>query len=404
MGGCVRDFLANRDPKDIDIATNATPEEVQKIFPKVIDLGAKFGVVLVVIEGVSFEVSTFRKDVGYNDGRRPERIEYSTEKEDALRRDFTVNALYWDYSSKKILDYVNGQEDIKKNILQTVGKPKDRFFEDQLRILRALRFSSELSMDIHPETMAAIYNHHVNDISKERVLLEVKKAFMAPRSLQFICDLESTKVLTGLFGFSVKKDGLWNLSLCQVINKLDQEKIDPDVLWLVKLSLYFQMNLVELSFVSEPICHVANEFNRRVDNWPLSKSEKKTLINFYNLMLEFLNFSSLGSALILIEENYYLNLKYLGLVEKHFLLDEPLMTAFSKNLKLTKESFERLSLDEKLPAPLVKGQWLIEEGVEEKKNYSYYLKKCYIKQLEGHISDLNEAREFICELKKNSEL
>lgn len=156
-GGCVRDLLLQRPAKDFDIATNAKPDEVQPLFNRATDLqGKAFGVVRVMMEKEIFEVATFRQDGAYLDGRHPETVTFATPEEDARRRDFTVNGLFYDPLKKQVIDYVNGQEDLANRIIRAIGQPKDRFTEDALRLFRAIRFAAELDFNIEPETWSAI--------------------------------------------------------------------------------------------------------------------------------------------------------------------------------------------------------------------------------------------------------
>ena len=153
VGGCVRDHLLNRPVKDYDVATSALPEEVMKLFPRTVETGKSFGVIRVLTgeaeSGV--EVATFRKESGYQDHRHPNRVEYSGVEEDASRRDFTVNALYIDLKSQQILDLHEGIRDLREKIIRAVGDPVQRFKEDALRLLRAIRFAGRLGFRIDPE-------------------------------------------------------------------------------------------------------------------------------------------------------------------------------------------------------------------------------------------------------------
>ena len=164
VGGCVRDILLKREPKDYDVSTDATPEQVMEIFPDTYAVGAQFGVVLVpapnaaaIPEGASkscvVEVATFRSDIGYSDGRHPDEVRFSkTPREDVARRDFTINGMLLDPLNGEILDYVGGQEDLKAGIVRTIGDPEQRFAEDKLRMLRAVRFASRLEYAIDRNT------------------------------------------------------------------------------------------------------------------------------------------------------------------------------------------------------------------------------------------------------------
>lgn len=156
-GGCVRDALRTAPVKDIDIATSATPEAVAELFPaQSIGVGKSFGVMLVVVEGTSYDVATFRTDGGYQDGRHPESITYDTAEHDAERRDFTVNALFYDPIAEEVIDFVGGVDDLKAGILRTVGDPVRRFQEDRLRLLRAVRFAAVCGWKIEKKTWEAV--------------------------------------------------------------------------------------------------------------------------------------------------------------------------------------------------------------------------------------------------------
>ncbi len=178
----MRDLLLKKNPKDFDIATDAVPAQVQKLFPKTVAVGAQFGVVVVVQDGAHFEVATFRADVGYQDGRRPTSVKFTNAKEDAVRRDFTVNGLFYDPLSKKTYDWVGGAKDLKKKTIRAIGDPKKRFTEDKLRMLRAARFASVLGFRIEPKTFAAMkaLSKKIGEVSNERVRDELVKIFTGP--------------------------------------------------------------------------------------------------------------------------------------------------------------------------------------------------------------------------------
>ncbi|MFH0834312.1 MAG: CCA tRNA nucleotidyltransferase [Patescibacteria group bacterium] len=175
-GGAVRDFLLNRKVNDVDIATSARPEEIEKIFPKTKPLGREFGVVLVIFGKHAFEVATFRGERNY-DGRRPGEVFFTDAEEDAKRRDFTVNGMFWDPVQRKILDFVNGQKDLKKGILRFIGDANERAGEDFLRILRGVRFRNLLNFEYDEPTCAAIaqFAPRLREISGERIRDELVK-------------------------------------------------------------------------------------------------------------------------------------------------------------------------------------------------------------------------------------
>lgn len=177
-GGWVRDFLMGHPSDDIDIATSASVEEIQKLFTKTIPVGIAFGIVIVVEEGHSFEVATFRKDLEYIDGRRPIGIAKASPEEDAKRRDFTINGMFYDPMKDEIIDYVQGKEAIKKKVVSAIGNPHDRFKEDRLRMMRAVRYATRFSFTIEEKTLDAI-RAHANEIlaavAMERIWQEFKK-------------------------------------------------------------------------------------------------------------------------------------------------------------------------------------------------------------------------------------
>ena len=177
VGGCVRDFIRNVIPSDYDIVTSAHPEQVMAIFPRTIAVGAKFGVVAVIIESHPYEVATFRSDDAYIDGRRPVSVHFSTALGDVFRRDFTINGLLMNPETGEVIDHVHGCEDIEKKIIRTIGDPNKRFNEDYLRMLRAIRFAANLNYDIDSATEDAIvkYAAKIEQISAERVQEELGK-------------------------------------------------------------------------------------------------------------------------------------------------------------------------------------------------------------------------------------
>lgn len=176
-GGCVRDRLLGIQAKDFDIATDAQTAEVQKIFPQTIPVGAQFGVVLAVLEGMPYEVATFRADGTYRDGRHPVAVRFSTDREDALRRDFTINGMFFDPLTDTVIDYVGGQTDLRNRIIRAIGEPAARFREDRIRLLRAVRFAARLGFTIEPETWRAVSQlaPTLTDMAWERIGDEVVK-------------------------------------------------------------------------------------------------------------------------------------------------------------------------------------------------------------------------------------
>jgi tRNA nucleotidyltransferase/poly(A) polymerase len=185
-GGCVRDRLLGLEPHDYDVATNARPGQVEALFPRTVPVGAQFGVILVLEQGEEIQVATFRGDGAYLDGRHPESVVYTDAKGDACRRDFTVNGLFFDPLKDEILDFVGGRDDLKARLLRAIGDPGQRFAEDKLRLLRAVRFATTLGFEIDPETWRAVrqWAPEIHAVSAERIREELVKILLSPNRLR----------------------------------------------------------------------------------------------------------------------------------------------------------------------------------------------------------------------------
>jgi len=184
VGGCVRDFWLGREPGDYDIATSALPAQIERLFQRTIAVGRKFGVMVVVEGGRQFQVATFRAEGDYRDGRHPERVAFGDAEADACRRDFTVNGLFYDPVRKQLHDWVGGEADLRARIIRTVGSPAERFAEDHLRLLRAVRLAAQLDFRIEAGTFAALKRNaaKIKTISAERVREELVKLFRPPHA------------------------------------------------------------------------------------------------------------------------------------------------------------------------------------------------------------------------------
>ena len=181
-GGCVRDPLLGLQPKDYDVATDAPPGRVRELFPRTQAVGAAFGVILVRQGRSQIEVATFRSDGKYVDGRRPEGVTFTTAEEDAKRRDFTINGIFFDPLENRVIDYVGGQDDVRDKVLRAIGKPDERFTEDHLRVLRAIRFAARFGLDVEPATWSAVGRQmpQLVRISPERVADELRRMLVPP--------------------------------------------------------------------------------------------------------------------------------------------------------------------------------------------------------------------------------
>ncbi len=213
VGGCVRDILLEREPADYDVCTDATPDQVLRIFPRSLSVGAKFGVVIVVEDSpvddsasdaaapIQVEVATFRSDIGYSDGRHPDNVVLAkSPQEDVKRRDFTINALLMNPETNEILDFVGGREDLRAGIIRAIGDPEERFREDKLRMVRAVRFAARLHYEIKPQTLRAIQRlaPEITQVSPERLRDELSKLLTEGSARRAFELLDETKLLPEL--------------------------------------------------------------------------------------------------------------------------------------------------------------------------------------------------------------
>jgi len=223
-GGCVRDMLLGRRPADYDVATSATPDEVKRLFGHVLMVGARFGVAIVVRGGRAVEVATFRSDVSYSDGRRPDRVVFSSDREDAMRRDFTINGMFYDPVTDQVIDYVGGRRDLDKQIVRAIGDPAERFGEDHLRMLRAVRFAARLDFKLDDATARAIGRGAANlvSISGERIRDELEKIFRAPGACKAIEVAGELELTEPIFAPALSSQSQWAAAVARLAGVADQ--------------------------------------------------------------------------------------------------------------------------------------------------------------------------------------
>ena len=261
VGGCVRDYLLGEEFSDIDITTNALPEEVKKIFRKSIDTGIQHGTVTILVNGEGYEVTTFRTEDEYTNHRAPEKVEFvSNLREDLDRRDFTINAMALD-SNGVLFDYHNGGKDLSSGVIRTVNNPNDRFYEDALRMLRAFRFSSKLGFEIEKDTLEAIKKNAelIKFVSIERIVNEFKKLLSGKgnlRSLELLLDSKLNTYIPFLEEIEIIQD-FSSYSFCQSLYILSKiNNISFDILKELKLSnkevkLIKEFDKINVDFVSK---------------------------------------------------------------------------------------------------------------------------------------------------------
>lgn len=261
VGGCVRDYLLGEEFSDIDITTNALPEEVKKIFRKSIDTGIQHGTVTILVNGEGYEVTTFRTEDEYTNHRAPEKVEFVNNlREDLDRRDFTINAMALD-SNGVLFDYHNGEKDLSSGVIRTVNNPNERFYEDALRMLRAFRFSSKLDFELEKDTLEAIKKNAelIKFVSIERIVNEFKKLLSGKgnlRSLELLLDSKLNNYIPFLEEIKIIQDFSKYL-FCQSLYILSKiNNISFDILKTLKLSnkevkLIKEFDKINVDFMSE---------------------------------------------------------------------------------------------------------------------------------------------------------
>ncbi|MGB7977898.1 MAG: CCA tRNA nucleotidyltransferase [Chlamydiales bacterium] len=223
-GGWVRDLLLKHPSDDIDIATNAPPETIQALFPHTVPVGIAFGIVIVIVDGRQYEVATFRQDLDYADGRRPSRIVFATAAEDARRRDFTINGMFYDPLSGEIFDYVEGRADLEAKIIRAIGNPHERIKEDRLRMMRAVRLACRFGFQIEPKTAAAIRSHAEElfpAVAIERIWQELSKGHDFGKLCPMLIQLHEFGLLPVIF------PSLKGVPLAQIEERLERVFLYP---------------------------------------------------------------------------------------------------------------------------------------------------------------------------------
>ncbi len=405
-GGCIRDALLGKSLKDFDVATSAKPEEVIRLFPNSNKQGKAFGVVVVQGEKpfCRVEVATFRKDGPYKDGRHPQYVTFLSDKEDALRRDFTINALFYSWKTGQVIDYVGGLKDLQNKIIRTVGIPKERFEEDKLRIIRALRFQLQLDFELHTNTKQAVYEmqHGLWDIARERVYEECLKMLKTEKFSGAMSAFRKLNLLAKIYP-SGWQEGAINWEQCMSFwHRIETAKDckilkKPSILWV--RALYPLLKQAKNQILNTK-GKWTGDFNQALKAWKFSSSLIRQINNIFY-----------GVCCLLPVKSNKLDKQEVSLIKKLRVLD----SGFSKEILflcridlsdcvesmssidwVEKEFQKRADCDGHLPAPLVNGDDLKSLGVQEDKNMAYYLDTLYDQQIEKQIIDkkvlLNSAK------------
>lgn len=404
-GGCVRDLLMGRVPKDYDIVTDAQPEEVLQLFPKAIPVGAQFGVVVVVSGKETFEVATFRKDGDYLDGRHPKKVTFSTPREDALRRDFTINGLFYDPIQGEIIDFVDGQKDLGKRIIRTIGDPVERFKEDKLRLMRAIRFSMNLGFSIEKKTWRAIQElaGDILEVSGERIRDELMNILLGPQPDEGVRRLQESGLLKHILPevdamvgvhqpeeFHPEGDVFTHTLLMLKEMKDPSGPLALGVLLhdVGKPVTYSVRDRIRFHGHVEAGLHMADGILRRLRFSRLERERVKDLIKFH---MHFLNIQQMRVSKLkrFLMDPYFpdhLELHRLDCVCSHKDLE---------NWEFCRKKYEEISSQPPATQPLVRGLDLIELGYEPGPIFSKILTFVEDSRLEGKVHTKEEALKLV---------
>ena len=372
-GGCVRDMLLRRRAKDHDVATDAKPQDVIRLFKRTLKVGAQFGVVIVMIEDQQIEVATFRTETGYDDGRHPGSVEFTTASEDASRRDFTINGMFYDPLKKEVIDYVDGQRDLRNRIIRTIGKPSERFGEDYLRMLRAVRFSTQLGFAIESLTWSAICGNakKITRISGERIAMELEGILIHPnRAVGALMLIESGLAKVIFPGFTGKQ----SKSAISILSKL-RKKID----FALALAGFFAG--CEMDFAVR-CCSVLKLSRNRNKHIKFLLANRNTLLNEQ---------MSLAELKKLLAQPYFWDLYEMQKAIQKSKGDGRKNIAA---LIALRKRINALGDVELQPEPLLNGHDLIQLGAVPGPALGQLAEEMYIAQLEGALQTARQAQEW----------
>jgi poly(A) polymerase len=395
-GGCVRDQLLGLEPKDYDVATDAPPDRVRQLFSNTQAVGAAFGVILVRHRKSQIEVATFRTDLKYIDGRRPEGVVFTTAEEDAKRRDFTINGMFFDPVENKVIDYVGGQEDLKKNVLRAIGEPNLRFQEDYLRLLRSIRFAARFNMNIDPATDAAIRANapHLKQISPERIGDELRLMLTPSSKAAAWTLLENNGLAREVFRHWRPFHAEPPHHAWWVFHALGREP--------APFGLALAAAFVSRSVTFDEARDVRECFDRKHVNDAVRAMRQALKIS--NAEADEMSGTLAGIAPLLADHEATLAQKKRFLAQPTAALSRRLMAAmahadlFRKRIRALEAEFVELLKDDPAPPPLVTGDDLTAAGVTPGPVFKRMLDAVYDAQLEDRVRTKEEALALALEL------
>ncbi|MBK1791925.1 CCA tRNA nucleotidyltransferase [Persicirhabdus sediminis] len=410
-GGCVRDALLQTEPKDYDIASSASPAEIEALFEKTNNVGAHFGVMLVREQKNSFEIARFRTDGSYSDGRRPESVTFASPEEDAQRRDFTINGLFQHPLTGEIIDYVDGQVDLKKQLIRAIGDPAQRFQEDALRLMRAIRFATVLDFAIEPATWQAICDHAqlLEKISTERIRDEFSKIMLSPHprlGIQLMVD-------SGLMRYVIPE--VYDLIGCEQPPQWHPEG-DVFTHTMIMLEMMMENPSLELALavllhdIGKPATYTYDEENQRIrfnghDKVGAEMAEEiLRRLRYSNATIEaatamvdnHMNFMHVQQMRTAKVKKFMSRPNFEDEMELHR-VDCASSNGFTDNYEFLREKEAEFAAEPLIPPPLLTGKDLIDRQLAPGPQFKDILNQAQTLQLEGSLSDRDQALSWLDE-------
>lgn len=419
-GGCVRDMMMGVEAHDIDIATSATPDQVEKLFKRTVPVGKQFGVIIVLMDDFEFEVATFRMDSKGSDGRRPDSVEFSGMEEDAKRRDLTINGLFLDPLTDEVFDFVGGRDDLDKEVIRLIGNPQERIDEDRLRLMRVVRFAARFGFHIESETFTVVEKnaHRANDVSAERVKAEMDKMLLTSKpSTAFVLMHE-----TGLLRHTLPEvDCLWSspqspkwhsegdvgTHTMMVLDATRKRTSDLDTLWAALLHDVGKPGTMGLSAEGNINNHghdklgaeMTEEVMRRLK---ASNDQRETVVALVADHMKAGEVKKMKKSTLrrFVAKKHFS--KLVDLIEADcegsIPADKNREDKKFDGVNFLKEFAATFEEPTKLPDPLVTGKDLLVMGMKPGPEFGVLLRRVSEEQLEGNLSNREEALEFVKEM------
>jgi poly(A) polymerase len=365
VGGCVRDMVLGIEPSDYDIATSAHPFDVIQLFPRTESIGAQFGVVLVIHKGHPFEVATFRSDEAYLDGRRPSGVVFTTAREDVMRRDFTINGLLYDPMTEEIIDYVEGQSDIRAGIIRAIGDPLKRFSEDKLRVLRAVRFSARFNYRIEERTWAAMREMAplIHQVSHERIREELVRTLTEGDAAEGVRMMHDSNLLAAIL-----PEVAWSKHLLDSMQQVRRGGA-PDFATAVLLHETPPARVTEI-----------------LERLKFSRAESQHVLSLVENLPRFVAVDKMSTSEL---KRFFRHARF----EDH--LELARIHGETAGYEFAATKFRGWSSEEIAPASLISGEDLIAIGMQPGPRFKEILTKVEDEQLEGRLSSREQAMDFV---------